>query len=173
MSEQEKSYHHGLSDEKKQERVDRAKSWNERNKERVRRNQRLWYEKRKAAGIKQKPKDRKKNIEAQRRHKAKYPWYYSMAAAKQRCTNPKSPHYHRYGGRGIKFNLTHADLRFLWTRDKADQMDHPSIDRKDNDGDYTLENCQFIEWRDNARKVRLDSLKRKHGRSHFIDDLLK
>jgi len=36
-------------------------------------------------------------------------------------------------------------LKELWFRDKAYNLKRPSIDRKNNNEDYTFENCRFIE----------------------------
>ena len=92
------------------------------------------------------------------------PWYSSWIGAKMRCINPKHPRYYRYGGRGIKFNLSQDDARALWDRDSAVDMIHPSIDRINNDGDYVLGNCRFIERSENSRLgaqgFRLTRLKR-------------
>lgn len=33
----------------------------------------------------------------------------------------------------------------MWFRDHANCLKYPSINRKDNDGNYTFENCEFIE----------------------------
>ncbi len=41
----------------------------------------------------------------------------------------------------------------LYYRDGADKMKKPSIDRIDNNGDYTYENCRFIEMAENSRKA--------------------
>lgn len=48
--------------------------------------------------------------------------------------------------------LTLEDVRFLWNRDKADAMKHPTIDRVDGYGHYILSNCCFIERSDNLKK---------------------
>lgn len=32
-----------------------------------------------------------------------------------------------------------------------DVMYQPSIDRKDSDKDYSIENCRFIEWKENCK----------------------
>jgi len=83
----------------------------------------------------------------------KYPWlkiYYGMRA---RCNNPNSDNYKYYGGRNIKCLITVEELEFLWYRDKAYSMKKPSIDRKDNDGNYTLKNCHFIELEKNISKA--------------------
>lgn len=84
----------------------------------------------------------------------KYPWEYSYNAARARCTNPKNSHYNAYGKRGIKFLMTKEEYICLWERDKACLLKQPSIDRIDINGDYTFENCRFIEHVENSRNNR-------------------
>ena|SRR3990167_7137366 len=69
-----------------------------------------------------------------------------------RCTQKGCNGYKYYGGRGIKTFITVDELEFLWHRDYAANMKHPSIDRIDNDGNYELSNCRFMEWEDNNRR---------------------
>jgi len=73
------------------------------------------------------------------------PWYTSLANARARCNNPKNPDYKDYGGRGIKVELVISQIKELWFRDKAYLMKCPTINRKDNNGNYTFDNCEFIE----------------------------
>ena len=84
----------------------------------------------------------------------KYPWEYSYNAAKARCNNPKNSHYSAYGKRGIKFLITKEEYMILWERDKAYLLKQPSIDRIDINGNYTFDNCRFIEHRENSRNNR-------------------
>lgn len=84
----------------------------------------------------------------------------ALSNVRTRCTCRKDPKFKYYGGRGIKTFLTIDDVQFLWERDNAAQMKRPSIDRKNNDENYTLENCRFIEhvaniknsWRNRRRE---------------------
>ncbi len=80
---------------------------------------------------------------------------YILKEIKQRCNNPNNKRYKDYGLRGIKCLITEEELEFLWFRDKAWLLKEPSIDRKDNDGNYELSNCQFIEMDINRVKDRL------------------
>jgi hypothetical protein len=86
-------------------------------------------------------------------YRTKRPWYRHWDSAKARCENPKHPSYRRYGGRGIKLKLSIEDCKKLWFRDNAASIHRPSIDRIDNNGDYTYENCQFISLSDNTKRM--------------------
>jgi len=57
-----------------------------------------------------------------------------------------------YGGKGIRNFISYAELSFLWDRDNASSMKRPSIDRIDNNKNYELSNCRFIELSLNVTK---------------------
>lgn len=85
-------------------------------------------------------------------YKKKYPWKKIFQSIKTRCNSPKYINYKDYGGRGIECRITVDELKELWFRDQAYEMVKPSIDRKDNDGHYEFDNCQYIELKDNVSK---------------------
>jgi len=80
-----------------------------------------------------------------RRHGySRTPTYRSWVSMWTRCTNPKVPYYHRYGGRGIRVCDRWRDFEsFL-----ADMGERPSLrfslDRWPNpDGNYEPTNCRW------------------------------
>ena len=81
-----------------------------------------------------------------------FPWKETLSSIKQRCENKNNHKYIDYGGRGIKCVITAEELKILWFRDRAYEMEIPSIDRINNDGDYTFDNCQYLEHRENSGK---------------------
>ncbi len=87
-----------------------------------------------------------------KRWRANNPWMSSYSHAKDRCGNKNNGVYHRYGGRGIKMLLSVEEIKCLWFRDKAFDMDKPSIDRINNDKNYSMDNCRFIEQVENNRR---------------------
>jgi len=82
----------------------------------------------------------------------KRPWNRIYQNIKARCANPKASHFKNYGGRGIKCLITEEEVKKLWYRDKAYNLKKPSIDRKENNGNYEYSNCQFIELGKNSAK---------------------
>lgn len=93
--------------------------------------------------------------------KTEFPWKRTLAFIKARCEHPKQPAYKYYGGKGIKNFLTNKDLEMMWHRDKAYEMKRPSIDRIDSKGDYTIENCRYLEISENARRSALERIAKK------------
>lgn len=86
------------------------------------------------------------------------PWASVYYRVRQRCNDKRHDSYPNYGGRGIKCLLTKEEIKRIWFRDGADQMEWPSIDRVDVDGDYEFSNCRFVELSKNCG-IRRNSFK--------------
>ncbi len=85
----------------------------------------------------------------------KQPWYIHLNYIRSRVSNKDKSYYKK----GIKNFLNTEDIKLLWFRDKAYLLDKPSVDRKDNKGNYTLENCQFIELVKHREKHNREKIK--------------
>ena len=81
------------------------------------------------------------------------PTYHSWHGMLDRCRNPNHIKYKHYGGRGI----TVCDLWLKFENFFADMGEKPkglTLDRKDNDGNYELNNCRWITQKEQCRNMR-------------------
>ena len=81
--------------------------------------------------------------------KAYNAWYQMI----QRCTNPESSSFDRYGARGIKVCDRWMDFdKFYEDMGASNGL---TLDRRDNDGDYCKSNCRWatraVQQRNNSR----------------------
>ena len=75
----------------------------------------------------------------------------------QRCQNPNDPRYYLYGGRGIKVCKRWQTFEHFYKDMKEGYGDELTIDRINNDGNYTPKNCRWATWKqqsDNRRNTR-------------------
>lgn len=81
--------------------------------------------------------------------------YNTWRAMKSRCLNPKDPSYKNYGGRGIKIYDKWINSFVEFYNDVGPQpTPEHTLDRKDNNGDYTPENCKWSTGKEQSNKKR-------------------
>lgn len=91
--------------------------------------------------------------------KSHLPEYTTWCGMIDRCYRPKNKRYARYGGRGIRVckRWRHSFENFLSDMGRRPSPQH-SIERGNNNGDYTPSNCQWataaIQNRNNRRNVK-------------------
>jgi hypothetical protein len=94
------------------------------------------------------------------------PEYQIWKGMKARCSNPRHASYHNYGGRGIKvcerWLASFSDFLFdLGPRPSSNHW----IERRNNDGDYCPENCEWKTRSEQARNMRKTKLVTFQGRT--------
>ena len=75
-----------------------------------------------------------------------HPIYIIWKGMKQRCSNPNTRNYHRWGGRGIevcKEWINDFKVFYDWSMSNGWKKGL-QIDRINNDGNYYPDNCRFV-----------------------------
>jgi hypothetical protein len=81
----------------------------------------------------------------------------------ERCEKPDAPAYCKYGGRGIHVCARWASFKnFLADMGSRPSSDH-SVDRIDNNGDYTPNNCRWATRLEQAANTRQNRILEHRG----------
>ena len=100
-----------------------------------------------------------------RHRKYQHPLYAVWTAMKQRCMNPTNRYYNNYGARGITVAEEWVDSpeTFIeWCLNNGWKKGL-QLDRKNNDGPYSPNNCRFITQQENLLNSRLISSRNSTG----------
>jgi hypothetical protein len=87
-----------------------------------------------------------------------------------RCTNPKDKAYRRYGARGITVCKEWLDLANFVADMGPTFQPGLTLDRKNNDGPYTPENCRWATRKEQNRNYSRNVLLTLNGETHCLKE---
>jgi len=94
--------------------------------------------------------------------------YASWWAMLARCNNPDHRGYHCYGGRGVRVCDRWANSFRAFVEDMGRRPVGHSLDRIDQDGHYTPDNCRWATRKEQANNRRNNRLITAHGKTMTI-----
>lgn len=85
-----------------------------------------------------------------------------------RCTNTKNKSYRRYGGRGIRVCDEWLDLHRFVADMEPTYQPGLTLDRRNNDGPYCLENCRWATHKEQNRNYSRNRLVTHEGKTKCL-----
>ena len=98
------------------------------------------------------------------------PEYSTWTDMKQRCLNPQSISYARYGGRGITIASEWKNDFPQFLRDMGRRPPGTTLERIDNNGHYSPSNCRWATPAEQARNTRRNIWLTHEGRRQCLKD---
>lgn len=90
--------------------------------------------------------------------------YRTWIAMRDRCNNPNNAGFRKYGGRGIKVCQRWKSFEnFLSDMGRKPSPEH-SIDRINNNGNYTPKNCRWADAKTQANNARISEWQHNIGK---------
>lgn len=111
-------------------------------------------------------------IESGADNRSKTKLYWVWVAMRNRCNNFNNYSYKNYGGRGIRV-CSEWDQSFESFKSWAllhGYKEGLSIDRKDNNGDYSPENCRWVNLKVQHRNQRVSRMLTLNGKTQTLAD---
>lgn len=99
--------------------------------------------------------------------------YVVWAQMRQRCANPSEHDYDRYGGRGITVCSRWVNSFENFYADMGDRPKGTTLDRINNDGPYSKENCRWATTYEQSRNTRRNTWLVIHGERMILTDAAK
>jgi hypothetical protein len=88
----------------------------------------------------------------------------------ERCYNPKQKYYKNYGGRGIKVCARWRKSFENFLEDMGRRPPKMTLNRIDNDGDYTPKNCNWATRKEQMRNSRLARILEYEGEKRSVPE---
>lgn len=102
----------------------------------------------------------------------KHPLYVIWGNMKQRCRNPKNTNFKHYGARGIKI-CERWNVFKNFAMDMGDRPEGATIERINNDGDYSPDNCRWASRPEQSNNRRPCIFVSVNGESKNLTQLAK
>lgn len=97
------------------------------------------------------------------------PEYRAWQQMRLRCLDPKHAHYADYGGRGITICDRWVDSPQTFFGDMGPKPSpRHEVDRRDNNGNYTPDNCRWVLRKINDRNRRSNRVLVFRGETHAL-----
>jgi hypothetical protein len=94
--------------------------------------------------------------------------YRAWVQSQKRCYNPKDPRFAHYGGRGITVSQEWRDDYQVFLRDMGRCPVGHSLDRIDNNGPYSRNNCRWGSRIQQANNTRVNRVLTLQGVTHTL-----